>query len=237
VHLTIACGILSILTACGGPLSTLDPAGPVAGSVARLWWVMLVGAGLLLALVLVLLALAFIRPGAGSNMPASVWIVGGGLVLPAAILTPLMIYALVGGERLIQARAAAATEVDVLARQWEWQFTYRAAGGGLRRSINVLHIPAGESVRLNITSADVIHAFWIPRLAGKIDAIPGHITVLRLMADVPGRYRGLCAEFCGTAHWEMQMHVEAHAPGELEKIIEELPSAEAPARAGTGAPQ
>jgi cytochrome c oxidase subunit II len=190
--------------------------------------VMLTGATVLLALVAVLLALAFIRPGAGRNTPASVWIVGGGLVLPGIVLMPLMIYALASGERLFQARAEAMTQVDVLARQWEWIFTYRLADGTMRRSKDVLHIPAGQPVRLNITSADVIHSFWVPRLAGKIDATPGHMTTLRLSADAAGRYRGLCSEFCGTGHLEMQMIVEAHpSEDEFRKVIEQLPRANA----------
>jgi len=220
--------VSATITACSSPFSTLEPAGPAAGSIAGLWWVMLTGATLLLALVAVLLALAFVRPGAGRNTPASVWIVGGGLVLPVTVLTPLMIYALASGERLFQARAEAMTQVDVLARQWEWIFTYRLADGTMRRSNNVLHIPASQPVRLNITSADVIHSFWVPRLAGKIDAVPGHQTLLRLSADAAGRYRGLCSEFCGTGHFEMQMVVEAHASEEeFRKVIERLPQVSA----------
>lgn len=188
---------------------------------------MLVGSAVLLALVAGLLALAFVQPGIGRNMPASVWLIGGGLVLPGVVLTPLMIYALLSGERLFAARVEAITRVDVLARQWEWMFIYRMAEGAPRRSINVLHLPAGQPVRLNITSADVIHSFWIPRLAGKIDAVPGHVTVLQLSADAPGRYRGQCAEFCGTAHLEMQMNVEAHASmEEFAIVLDGLPEAE-----------
>lgn len=209
---------------CSSPFSTLEPAGPAADSIASLWWVMLTGASLLLALIAVLVALAFVRPGAGRNTPASVWIVGGGLVLPGVVLTPLMIYALASGERLFSARAEAVMQVDVLARRWEWVFTYRAADGTMRRSNDVLHIPVGQPVRLNITSADVIHSFWVPRLAGKIDATPGHSTMLRLSADAAGRYRGLCSEFCGTGHLEMQMIVEAHASEEeFRKVIDQLP--------------
>jgi cytochrome c oxidase subunit II len=214
----------------------LDPAGPAAGSIAQLWWVMLGGAVLLLGLVSVLLALAFVRPGLGRNTPDSVWLAGGGLVLPGVILTPLLIYALAAGERLVQTHTGDELQVNVLARQWAWDFTYRAADGNPRRSTDVLHIPAGRTVRLDITSADVIHSFWIPRLAGKIDAIPGHVTVLRLKADAPGRYRGLCAEFCGTAHLEMQMSVEAHASDErFGHEIDALPAAGAPRLAGPGA--
>ncbi len=173
---------------------------------------MLYGAVILFALVFVLLAVAFVRPGIGRSAPPSLWLVGGGLVLPAVVLTPLMIYALWTGERLLfRPTDGAVTQVDVLARQWEWTFSYRNPDGSTRRSVNVLHIPAGQPVRLNITSSDVIHSFWVPRLAGKIDAIPGHVTVLRLSADTPGMYRGLCAEFCGVGHLDMQMAVQAHA--------------------------
>jgi cytochrome c oxidase subunit II len=213
------------LPGCRGDLSTLDPAGPHAASIASLWWVMFYGAVILFALVCVLLAFAFLRPGIGRRAPPSLWLVGGGLVLPAVVLTPLMIYALWTGERLLFRPAdGGVTQVDVLARQWEWSFTYRKADGSTHRSVNVLHIPAGQKVRLNVTSADVIHSFWVPRLAGKIDAIPGHSTVLRLSADAPGMYRGLCAEFCGVAHLEMQMTVQAHASlAEYEAAIAALP--------------
>jgi cytochrome c oxidase subunit 2 len=231
-----ALAIAATMAACSSPFSTLEPAGPAADAIARLWWVMLIGATLLFVLVAVLLALAFVRPGAGRNTPDSVWIVGGGVILPGIVLTPLTIYALASGERLFQARAEPAMQVDVLALQWGWHFTYRTDDGTMRRSNNVLHIPAGQPVRLNITSADVIHSFWVPRLAGKIDATPGHVTTLRLNADAPGRYRGLCAEFCGTAHVEMQFVVEAHASeDEFRRIIDELPTVSAGERlAGAG---
>ena len=217
------------LPGCRGDLSTLDPAGPHAASIADLWWVMFYGAVVLFALVFVLLAFAFLRPGIGRRAPPAFWLVGGGLVLPALVLTPLMIYALWTGERLIFRPAdGAVTQVDVLARQWEWAFTYRTPDGATHRSVNILHIPAGQPVRLNITSSDVIHSFWVPRLAGKIDAIPGHNNVLRLSADAPGMYRGLCAEFCGVAHLEMQMTVQAHASlAEYEAAIAALPPAPA----------
>lgn len=185
---------------------------------------MLIGAAALLSLVLGLLLIAFFRPGIGERTPASVWIIGGGLVLPAVVLTPLMVYALVTGERILLSRAAAPIQIDVLARQWEWVFTYRIANASPRVSRNVLHIPANVPVHLNITSEDVIHSFWIPRLAGKIDATPGHVTKLRLLADAPGYYRGLCAEYCGTAHWEMQMTVEAHPSTEgFNNAVTQLP--------------
>ena len=75
---------------------------------------------------------------------------------------------------------------------------------------NVLHLPAGIPVDIVVTSRDVIHAFWIPRLAGKIDAVPGHVNLLRIQADEPGRYEGLCYEFCGLGHARMRFVVIVH---------------------------
>lgn len=189
---------------------------------------MLIGATLIFAFVMALLALVFIRRGVGRDTPAAWWLVGGGLAFPAVVLTPLLVYALWSGERLFPTGDPAVAQVDVVARQWEWIFTYRNAAGTPVRSSNTLHIQAGQPVQLNITSTDVIHGFWVPRLAGKIDAIPGHVTVLQLKADAPGHYRGLCAEFCGTAHLEMQFAVQAHAAEEFNVVLGGLPPAAAP---------
>lgn len=208
-------------------MSTLDSAGPAAASIASLWWVMLIGATLIFIFVMSLLALTFFRPGISRSTPVAWWLVGGGLAFPAAVLTPLLIYALWSGERLFPSGDPAVAQVDVVARQWEWRFTYRTAPGAPVQSSNTLHIQAGQPVQLNITSTDVIHGFWVPRLAGKIDAIPGHVTVLQMKADTPGMYRGLCAEFCGTSHVEMQFVVEAHAAEEFSAVLGALPRVEA----------
>lgn len=189
---------------------------------------MLIGATLIFAFVMVLLALVFIRRGIGRATPAAWWLAGGGLALPAVVLTPLLVYALWSGERLFPTGDPAVAQIDVVARQWEWSFIYRNGAGESLRSSNTLHIQAGRPVQLNITSADVIHGFWVPRLAGKIDAIPGHVTVLQLKADAPGLYRGLCAEFCGAAHMEMQFAVRAHTAEEFNTVLGGLPPAGAP---------
>ncbi len=224
----VASGLAVELSGCTGPLSTLDAAGPAAVSIATLWWVMLIGATLIFVVVMALLALAFIRPNLGRDTPAAWWLVGGGLGFPAMVLTPLLLYALWSGERLFPASDSAAARVDVVARQWEWTFTYRNEGSAPVRSVNTLHVQAGQPVHLTITSSDVIHSFWVPRLAGKIDAIPGHVTVLQLQADVPGFYRGVCAEFCGVAHLEMQFAVQAHATEEFSTVLGGLPRVNAP---------
>lgn len=223
----VAAGAALSLTGCSGPLSTLDPAGPAAASIAALWWVMLAGAAALFGLVTVLLLAAFVKPGMGARTPAQLWLTGGGLVLPGIVLTPLLLYALWSGERLLAHPAGDAIRIDAEARQWHWTFTYPDAEGSARTSAGVLHIPANRAVDVRVSSTDVIHSFWVPRLAGKIDAIPGHVNVLRLSAVRPGVYRGVCAEFCGVGHTGMEVVVEAHPPEEyaarLARLAERRP--------------
>lgn len=192
---------------CAGPLSTLEPAGPVAGSIASLWWAMAAGSAVLTAVVLIPFALAVMRPGSLRGVPTRGWIVGGGLVLPALVLTPLLGWALVAGERMQPGRGDA-LRVEAMGEQWRWVFRHAE---GLETE-GVLHLPAGRPVEVAITSRDVIHSFWVPRLAGKLDAIPGRTTVLRLVAGEPGTYEGVCAEFCGLDHAHMRFEVVVHAP-------------------------
>jgi cytochrome c oxidase subunit 2 len=211
------------LTGCSGPLSTLDPAGPAAASIAQLWWVMLIGATALFALVMALLAWTFLQPGAGANTRPRIWLIGGGLLLPALVLIPLTGYALLTGERLLaHPLAANVLRIDVEARQWQWSFRYPDADGGARVSVNELHIPVDRPVDLRVTSRDVIHSFWVPRLGGKIDAIPGHTNVIRLSASQSGIFHGLCAEFCGTDHTHMNFRVEAHPAEAYEPRLGQL---------------
>ena len=115
-------------------------------------------------------------------------------------------------DRRRTAAAAAGARADADrggGRQWAWTFRYPEQGGA--ETTAVLHLPAGTPVDIVVTSDDVIHAFWVPRLAGKIDAMPGHVNLLRIQADTPGRYEGLCNEFCGLDHAEMRFDVIVHA--------------------------
>ena len=201
------------LAACSGPLSTLDPAGPAASNIAILWWIMFWGAAALFLLVGALYAFAFYRPQALARFSVGQWIVGGGLIMPTIVLTALVTAAFVLGERLIpKPMEDQPPRVYAMAHQWSWQFGYDDAEGQTLQ----LHIPAGAPVDVVVTTSDVIHSFWVPRLAGKVDAIPGHENVLRIEADRPGTYRGVCAEFCGDGHTRMRFAVIAHAPEDYE---------------------
>jgi len=98
--------------------------------------------------------------------------------------------------------------INVFGQQWWWEFDYPTINGsdGLPLvTANEMVIPAGQNIRLNITSRDVIHSFWIPRLNGKRDAVPGRVQPWNLQADNPGEYWGQCTEFCGLSHTNMRM--------------------------------
>src|SRR5690606_23251924 len=128
------------------------------------------------------------------------------------VLAALLAYGLVIGERLLPRVGDDVVTVHAEARQWSWTFAYDDAPGV--ETEDVLHIPAGRPVDVAVTSADVIHSFWVPRLAGKLDAIPGHTNILRVQADAPGEYAGQSGEFSGTGYLGHKFVVVAHdGPG------------------------
>ncbi len=216
----------ALLAGCSGPFSTLAPGGAAADSIASLWWIMLAGAVVLFALVMGLFGLVVWRPGWGSRVSPARWIVLGGLVLPGIVLLPLIAYALVAGERLLPLPSfgSAVPRVEAEGRQWSWTFRYPGQGGVT--TSNVLHLAAGTPVDIDVTSKDVIHAFWVPTLAGKIDAVPGRTNRLRVQADRPGQYEGQCNEFCGLGHATMRFVVLVHRPEDYAAALARAAAAE-----------
>ncbi|MBN9408493.1 MAG: cytochrome c oxidase subunit II [Burkholderiales bacterium] len=206
-----------------GPLSALDPAGPGAAPITAVWWAMFWGA---MAITLLMTALgvyaAWRRPRGerGPRVPVGVLLVGGGLVLPTVVITALLLWGVNAGHALLP-RGAPAFTVELTARQFAWQASYPAhpAPSATAREPNRIDMPAGVPVDVHVRTADVIHGFWVPRLGGKIDAIPGRTNVIRLQADAPGIYRGVCAEFCGTGHARMPIEVHAHEPEALAALM------------------
>lgn len=187
----------------------MHPAGPAAEAIATLWWVLLAGAVAIFALTMALLALAFrARPGGLAGRGGGLWLGGFGIAFPLAVLAALLFYGLLIGERLLPRDAPGLVTVSAEARQWEWRFGYADLPG--RVTDNVLHIPAGRPVDVRITSLDVVHSFWVPRLAGKLDAIPGHVNTLRIEAWEPGEYAGVSSEFSGAGYRGHRFDVIAH---------------------------
>ncbi len=185
---------------------------------------MLAGSSILFVLVMTLFLLVIQRPGWGTSVSPGRWLVLGGLVLPAVVLLPLIAYALIAGESLLPLPGHAPPRIEAVGRQWTWTFRYPDHGAVETR--NVLHIPAGTPIDILVSSQDVIHAFWIPRLAGKIDAVPGHVNRLRIQADQPGRYAGQCNEFCGLGHAGMRFDVIAHRPEDFSVALAQAAASE-----------
>jgi cytochrome c oxidase subunit 2 len=138
------------------------------------------------------------------------YIVGGGIVLPCASIAALLVFGFPAGLHQLPlpgtGSAVAPLRVDAIGQQWWWEMHYPQSGIRLR---NELRIPVGRPVDIHTQSRDVIHSFWVPRLGGKLDAIPGRTQVVRLQADQEGTFRGQCAEFCGLGHAHMTMTVHA----------------------------
>ncbi len=192
-----------------GPLSTLDPAATGADAIASLWWLLLAGAAFIVALVCTLMAIAYHRRPDGADEPhGKRWTHGWGLGFGIPVVLAALVAGIVLGERLLPRGEAEAT-IDAVASQWRWRFSIAGAPGG-GETENVMHIPAGVAVDVRIHSDDVIHSLWIPRLAGKLDAIPGHVNTLRLDAVQAGEYEAVCAEYCGTGHRGHSFRVIAH---------------------------
>jgi cytochrome c oxidase subunit 2/cytochrome aa3-600 menaquinol oxidase subunit 2 len=173
---------------------------------------MLIGSIVIFGLVMGLVGLAFVRRGRPGEprREARFWIVGLGLVFPASVLAALLAYGLVVGERLLPRPDTDVVQVRAEARRFAWSFGY--ADRPDLTTEGVLHIPAGRAVDVSVTTADVVHSFWVPRLAGKIDAIPGHVNIQRLTADRPGVYAGVSAEFSGPGYASFTFQVIAHDP-------------------------
>jgi cytochrome c oxidase subunit II len=191
------------------PPPTLDPAGPFATPLSEISWVMLAMGGAVLLLVLAALALALAGGVSKRFIANHRLVVGAGFVLPVIVLTAALIYGLTTTARLSDPPAPGELRIRVTGEMWWWRVVYFDGERTAFETANEIVIPAGQPVTIELTSADVIHSFWVPRLAAKLDMIPGRTNTLRLQADEPGIYRGQCTEFCGAAHALMAFEVVA----------------------------
>ena len=192
----------------------MQAAGEAARAIETVSWVLIVGAFAIFVAVMLLLAVS-LRRRAGS-VRTRLWIVGGGLLFPGAVLAALYAWTMGMTPHWKPVPPPGALVVAVTGTMWWWDVRYRDAGGAEIRTANEIRIPVGRPVYLAVDSNDVIHSFWVPQLAGKLDMIPGRMQHLLLSADRPGVYRGQCAEFCGEQHARMVLHVVALPPAEFE---------------------
>jgi cytochrome c oxidase subunit II len=199
-------------------MSLLTGAGPIAAAQAMLgWWLLVVSGVVVLVVTVLVLAGAFRghsnetpaveREGAGVR-----WVVVGGMIVPAIVLALTFAFTIATENATAAPPKIAGMTVEIIGHRWWWEVRYREGGQGQTIiTANEIHVPAGVPVRLELSSVDVIHSFWIPRLAGKTDVVPGQRNVAWIQADKPGVYRGACTEYCGLQHSNMAAFVVAES--------------------------
>jgi cytochrome c oxidase subunit II len=213
------------LTACvvKGPQSALDPQGPIARKEHDLFvpvfWIAV--AVFVVVEGLLLVAVIKFRQRRGQEHEAPVQTHGNTRLEVAWTIAPAVLLAGISIPVLftifdVAKEPPAALQVKVIGHQWWWEFDYPKQPGISQPIVtaNEMHIPTGRAVRLRMTTPPdgVIHSFWIPKLAGKQDVIPGQENLLTIEADRPGTYLGQCAEYCGVSHANMRHRVLAQRP-------------------------
>ncbi|HZG13810.1 MAG TPA: cytochrome c oxidase subunit II [Candidatus Bathyarchaeia archaeon] len=234
--LSMVMALALVLTGCGREnLSTLIPKGPVAEQ--QLFLMVLTSAIMIGVFLIVMIIFAYVliryrqRPGQtgipkqveGNHKLEILW-----TVIPFLLLIVMAVPTVaIAFDLAKEYNNKEAVQVNVTAHQFWWEFEYPDLGV---RTAQELVIPAGKKVQFHVTSADVIHAFWIPALGGKIDTNPGLTNKIWLEAKEPGIYYGKCAELCGASHALMDFKVEALEASAFDEWAKKMKAAtEAPA--------
>jgi cytochrome c oxidase subunit II len=195
-------------------MNALDPAGPQAAMIAAETWYLVAMATTVFVLVAGALAIAVLRRRDRSSRALSdrtlAFAVGGALAATTVVLIANLVIDMRVAHALDHLSAENALTIEITGHQWWWEVHYVDDDPSRRlTTANEIHIPTGEPVLLSLRAMDVIHSFWVPRLHGKRDLIPGYTRSLWIEADEPGVYRGECAEFCGHQHAHMALTVVA----------------------------
>lgn len=196
-----------IAAGCSGPQSALDPAGREAEWIAGLFAWMAAGA---VAVWIGMIALGLYAPRAHapqSTRGAHALIVGGGVALPALVVSVLIVFGLGGLPRMLHRAPDGVMWLEVTGAQWWWRVRYFVPGRAPIELANEIRLPVGQRVNLRLTSTDVVHSLWMPSIAGKLDMIPGRVNTLPVEPTRIGTYRGACAEFCGESHAKMNFAI------------------------------
>jgi cytochrome c oxidase subunit II len=225
--------LLILVAGCRDGQSALTPHGIQAAEIAHLSWILFAGGGLILLAVMAATIIAIRGPAAMRRFLARErMVVAAGIVFPAVVLTVLLFVgvALMPTAARTPADNAGTVPIAVAGEQWWWRVAYRGSTGTPLASANEIRIPVGRDVLFTLSSADVIHSFWVPSLGGKVDMIPGRQTRLRVHATRPGVFRGPCAEYCGGPHALMALQVTAMPTDEFDAwLVREQDNAAQPA--------
>jgi cytochrome c oxidase subunit II len=197
-----------------GNQSALNPHGPLSDSLAQMSWIFIAGFSAVHLATIVILVIALVRARRRSYLDdRRSWrlVMLAGLAVPFVVLVAFLIYSVSVGRQLYAEpyKEHGAQIIHVNGKQWWWDVTYKKGDSILARTANEIHIPVGQPVVFELETSDVIHSFWVPSLAGKLDLIPARTNYLWLQADKSGVYRGQCAEYCGAQHAHMGFEVIA----------------------------
>ncbi|HWI53256.1 MAG TPA: cytochrome c oxidase subunit II [Symbiobacteriaceae bacterium] len=227
-RLGLLMAVSAALTGCAKalPQSPFDAAGKVARMQMdllklSLWFAIGIGAFVTIALLFVVFRF---RAKGTEEKAIPRQIHGNHLLEVAWTIIPIVILAIVGVPTVKTAFATRATQnpndlqVRVIGHQWWWEFQYPQLG---ITTANELYIPVGKDVQITLESADVIHSFWTPKLAGKMDVIPGRVNHMYFDAEREEEYYGQCAELCGTSHANMKFRVQALAQAKFDAWVAE----------------
>ena len=215
--------LLQATAAEAAPLQYLTGAGDKAAPVVWLTWGLLLISLVVVAIIAALLAAAIWR------RPGQAWIAGertallphqdglSWLWIGVGISTLVLLFSVVWTVKVLadfqSPSASPPFTIEITGKQWWWQVRYLGSDASHSfTTANEIHIPAGRPVRLKLIGGDVIHSFWVPQLAGKMDAIPGQTNETWIEAATPGVYRGQCTEYCGLQHAHMGLLTVAQSP-------------------------
>lgn len=226
------------LSACAqdAPQDTWKPAGENAQKIQDLqWWIFMI-AGIVGVIVFVAVMICVVRfRDRGQPIPAQSH--GNALIEYAFIAGPAALLAVIGGFTVNTIFELSETddtecEINVTGQQWWWEYDYPVADDGSicgyapnAEAVPIVTsgqmvIPTDTKVLIRGTSRDVIHSFWVPRLNGKRDMVPGRVHTWRFHAEQPGIYAGQCAEFCGLSHANMRMEIVALDPPDFQAWLD-----------------
>ena len=196
----------------------LQPASSPADQIYDLTLVALAVCAVILTLVTTLVVVAVIR---GRRAPTprhpttnNSWLEATWTLLPVALLAGMLVIIIPMVWRMdTPPLTPRAPDLIVRGHQWWWEARYPSGVV----TANEIHIPAGTRLLVRLEAADVIHSFWVPQLGRKLDMIPGHPNQLWLEAPHPGRYQGICSEYCGAQHAHMRFTVVAESPDQFAR--------------------
>jgi cytochrome c oxidase subunit II len=203
------------------PLGYLNAAGTRADVILPLTWFTIIVSVLVCAVIAALLWIGVSRRRQAADIRSVPVERGGngirwislGVMISAVPLFITLVWTMVALAKVSGPPRKPALTLDVTGHDWWWEVRYDASEPSeIFTTANEIHIPAGKPVLVRLHGGDVIHSFWVPKLSGKTDTIPGQTNLTWMEARVPGRYRGACQEFCGSQHANMAFEVVAQSP-------------------------